>query len=92
MAIYNLVSAQGAVVNTIDWDGVTPYAPPAGMTLALVPPPAPSQPQAPAAPVVPPLNAATLAAALIAKGVLAQTDINAAVQANGGVSVQSAIP
>ena len=92
MATYNLVNAQGAVVNTIDWDGVTPYQPPAGFTLALVPPPIPSQPQAPVTPPVPPLTAAALAAALIAKGVIAQSDINAAVQANSGAAVQSAIP
>ena len=92
MAIYQVLNAQGAVVNTIDWDGVTPYEPPAGFTLTLMPPPVPSQPQAPAAPVVPPLTAAALAAALIAKGVIAQSDINAAVQANSGAAVQSAIP
>jgi hypothetical protein len=92
MATYNLVNQQGAVVNTIDWDGVTPYQPPPGFTLALVPPPIPSQPQAPVTPPVPPLTAAALAAALITKGVIAQSDINAAVQANSGAAVQSAIP
>ena len=89
MAIYEVLNAQGAVVNTIDWDGKTPYEPPEGFTLVLVPPPVPSQPQAPS---VPPLTAAALAAALIAKGVLAQSDVNSAVQANSGAAVQSAIP
>ena len=89
MATYNLVNQQGAVVNTIDWDGKTPYEPPEGFTLVLVPPPVPSQPQAP---IAPPLTAAALAAALIAKGVIAQSDVNAAVQANSGAAVQSAIP
>ena len=89
MAIYEVLNAQGAVVNTIDWDGKTPYEPPAGFTLALVPPPVPSQPQAP---IGPPLTVAALAAALIVKGVIAQADITAAVQANSGSAVQSAIP
>lgn len=40
MAIYRVIEA-GAVVNRIEWDGVTPYDPGAGRSLEIEPAPEP---------------------------------------------------
>jgi hypothetical protein len=44
MSIYQLVDSSGAVVNTIEWDGTTPYTPPSGLTARIYTPPAPTPP------------------------------------------------
>ncbi len=51
MALYQLIDASGAVVNTIEWDGLSPYTAPAGLTAKLytptvvMPPPTPNSTQ-----------------------------------------------
>ena len=79
------------------WNGITWGPAPPGAVQVPSPPAFASQKWSNGAWSAPPssvaaIDAPTLAAALIAKGVLAQSDVNAAVQANSGAAVQSAIP
>lgn len=99
--MYVLVDANGIVQNTIVWDGVSGYTPATGFVVLQAPdgtvmgatyasgtftnptvtPPAPS---------VPPLSSAQiLADALVAKGLISQTDINTVATENGVTFFQS---